>query len=215
MTTPGDVLARLPAAGPRRLLEDLARLGSALAQADRARPEVECFLHGGHIVRGRIIAVVDDRGGALALIAVGGSARAPSVSYVRLDHVSALTIIDASLLVAAPVSEAPVPSKLELARAIAALDLPAPLTARAAADLDADARRAIAQLLPALAAALAAIAGDDLGRQALAGIAELELAASPHGEVARSGGTLIIHAPTLLASAFTAASLREALELRL
>lgn len=99
-----DILSQLTGANPRRLLEDLARLGVALARTDRPRPEVECYLTSGQLVRGRIVAVADDRQGAVALIAVGDSARAPSVTYVRVDHITAVTVVDASLLVK-PITE--------------------------------------------------------------------------------------------------------------
>ena len=45
-----DVLEQLTGGNPRRLLDDLARIGSALAKADRARPEVECFLASGQLI---------------------------------------------------------------------------------------------------------------------------------------------------------------------
>ena len=111
-----DVLSQLTGANPRRLLEDLARIGVALARSDRPRPEVECYLASGQLVRGRIVSVADDRLGAIALIAIGGNVRSPSVTFVRIDQIVALTVVDASLRVKAPVVDAPIPSKLELAR---------------------------------------------------------------------------------------------------
>jgi len=95
----GDVLGQLVGASPQRLLEELAHTGEALAKNDRARPEVEVYLGSGQLIRGRIISVADDQHGAVALLVVGGSPRGPSVTFVRVDQIAAVTVIDASLLV--------------------------------------------------------------------------------------------------------------------
>jgi hypothetical protein len=102
-----DVLGQLAGRSPSRLLEDLAVIGRALAASDRARPEIEIFLIGGAVIRGRIVSVVDDRMGAVALVQLGGSPRAPSVSFVRVDQIAAVTIVDASLLVRAQIGDTP------------------------------------------------------------------------------------------------------------
>ncbi len=103
----GDVLGQLVGAPPRRLLEDLARTGAVLAKNDRSRPEVEIYLVSGQLVRGRIVSVVDDRDGAVAVLVVGGSPRGPSVMFVRVDQIAAVTVIDASLLVKPPTADLP------------------------------------------------------------------------------------------------------------
>ena len=96
-----EILSQLVGSSPRVLLEELARIGSALAKNERSRPEIEIFLASGHAVRGRIISIADDREanhGAVALVQVGGSVKAPSVTFVRIDQVVAITVVDASLL---------------------------------------------------------------------------------------------------------------------
>lgn len=217
-----DILSQLVGASPRRLLEDLARIGGSLAKNDRARPEVECYLASGQTVRGRIVSVADDRQGAIALIAIGGSVRGPSVTFVRVDQIAAVTVVDASLLVKAPVVDAPIPSKLELQRQLAArADGLAPaigkrieLVLGGASELDDDGRRAIGATLPLVADVLAAIAADDMGKEALQKLDTIELGAASSGDTGTydSGRRLVIRAPKLLTEQYTAATLRKAIE---
>lgn len=217
-----DVLSQLAGASPRKLLEDLARIGVALAKNDRARPEVECFLASGQLVRGRIVSVAEDRQGAVALIAIGGNSRAPSVTFVRIDQIAAVTVVDASLLVKAPVVDAPIPSKLELSRQLAvrgdalanALGKRVELVLGGASELDDDGRRAIGAALPLVADVLAAIASDDMGKEALRKLATVELGAASSGDVGTydDGRRLVIRAPKLLTEQYTASTLRKAIE---
>jgi hypothetical protein len=115
--------------------------------------------------------------------------------------------------------DAPAPSRLELQRQAAAYSagLPA-LLDRAPAialalDLDDDDRRAVAAVLPVLFDALTAIAGDDAGRAALAGIARIEIGAAPGGELRRQpADRLIVGAPRSPRDGFSFAALLAALE---
>ncbi len=216
-----DILEQLTAASPRRLLDELARLGAALAKADRARPEIELYLTSGQVVRGRLVTVADDRQGAIALVQVGGNARQPSVTFVRIDQVAAVNVADASLLVRAPVSDTPPPSKLELQRQLAAradalhAKLGRTLRLELAGELDDDARRAVGVLLPVLADVLVAIASDDMGKAALATVERIELGAAGSGEVMKDSRGFSIRAPKLLTEQFTHATLRRQLEAHL
>ena len=117
-TVDDDVISELAPRSPLRLLEDLAQLAHGFAAIGRPRPEVELHLAGGSLVKGRLAAVGrgDDRSGPIAVVIVGGSQRAPAAAYVRIDHVAAVTVGDAAIVVRAPV---PVPSRLELERQIA------------------------------------------------------------------------------------------------
>ncbi|HWU90569.1 MAG TPA: hypothetical protein VN253_25060 [Kofleriaceae bacterium] len=217
-----DVLSQLVGASPRRLLEDLARIGAALAKNDRPRPEVECFLASGQLIRGRVVSVAEDRQGAIALLAVGGNARAPSVAYVRVDQIAAITVVDASLLVKAPVVDSPIPSKLELQRQLAVrADTLAGVIGKqlaiqlgGASELDDDGRRAIGATLPLVAEVLAAIAADDMGKDALRKLETIELGAASSGDVGTydNGQKLVIRAPKLLTEQYTVATLRRAIE---
>ena len=120
MSAPEDVLGTLEARAPRQLLEDLSVIARAHAANDRQRPEIEVQLTSGAQIRGRIVSVTEDRAGAVAMLYVGGQPRSPSVSFVRVDQIAAITVIDASLLVRAPIAELPAPpappapSELEL-----------------------------------------------------------------------------------------------------
>lgn len=154
----------------------------------------------GHLVRSRIVSVADDRQGAVALIAVDGNPRAPSVTFVRVDQIAAVTVVDASLLVKAPVADAPVPSKLELQRQAAArgnelataLGKSVSLQLGGAPDLD-DGRRAMGVALPLVVDVLAVIAGDEMGKQALAALDTIELdAAASDGVAAHDGGKKLV-----------------------
>ena len=205
-----DVLEQLAVTTPRRVLEDLARLGHALAKANRARPEVELLLASGHTVRGRIARVAD----AMAMIVVGGTPQAPAVAFVHVDQIAAATVGDASLLVKAPVPDAPVPSRLELQRQAAAKSeaLKLVIELGGATELDDDGRRAIGVTLPLVGDVLAKIASDPMGKEALAGLDTVELGAAASGDVQRHGKRLVVRAPKLLADQFTHATLRRAIE---
>lgn len=212
-----DVLGQLVGGPPRKLLDDLARIGAALATNDRARPEAELLLTSGQTIRGRVVSTVDGN----VVVHVGGHVKQPAVTFVRVDQVAAISVADASLLVRAPVSDAPVPSRLELSRQLAArLD---GLTAQLGhaieiglgANLADDDRRAIGALVPILFEVLGAIAGDDMGKQALGGITRVELAAGASGEVTKESGGFSIRAPKLITEQFTHQTLRRALEKQL
>lgn len=215
----GDVLAQLGGRSPRRLLEDLSNLGKTLAANDRPRPELELHLSSGTLLRGRIVEVADGGGGAVVSLLVGGSLRAPTVSFVRVDQIAAVTVIDASLLVRSPVPDAPVPGKLELARMLAAhastlaASVGRALPIELPAELDDDGRRAIGLLIPVLVEVLSAIAADPMGKDALSAIQAIEVHAGGSAEVARPDPRrVVVHAPRLLGEQFTAATLRTELE---
>jgi hypothetical protein len=216
----GDVLGQLVGASPRRLLEELGRTGAVLARNDRARPEVEVYLGSGQMIRGRIISVADDRQGAVALLVVGGSPRGPSVTFIRVDQIAAVTVIDASLLVKPPTADLPVPSKLELQRQAAAggealasqLGHPLSIQLGSVTELDDEGRAAMGGTLPLLFDVLTAIALDDLGREALKGLDVIELGSASAGEVTRADKRLVVRAPKLVAEQYTHASLRKAIE---
>ena len=218
--SPDDVLGQLAGAAPRKLLEDLARIGAALAKNDRPRPEVELFLTSGQLIKGRIVSVADDRQGAIALVQVGGSTRAPAVTFVRCDQIAALGVVDASLLVRAPTVDAPVPSKLELNRQIAAKadDLASAVGRKlalwlgGASELDDDGRRAIVAALPLVIEVITAIAGDEMGKEALKSLETIELGSATSGEVYKDGKKLVIRAPKLVTEQYTHATLRRAIE---
>jgi hypothetical protein len=213
-----DVVAQVKARAPRRVLDDLVPIARALASHGRARPEVELMLASGQAVRGRFVTLGDDRDGVTVVIQVGGSPAEPSVAFVRIDQVVCVIVPDAGLLVRGPTPDQPIPSKLELARQAAAKsDLLAGRVGHAvavsiAAEMDEDGRRAIATLLPLLVEVLAAIASDDMGKQALQPITAIELGAGSAGDVGRHGTTLVVRAPKLLTEAYTRESLRGEIE---
>ena len=213
-----DVLGTLEARAPRRLLEDLSVIARALAANDRQRPELELSLTSGTVIRGRIVSVTEDRGTVVAMLYVGGQPRSPSVSFVRIDQIAAITVIDASLLMRPLVSDAPAPSRLDLQRQLAARgDSLATAFGRAvpmtmASEGDDDDRRAIGVVLSVLVEVLLAVGSDEMGKSALAVVESIELAAASHGGVRRDGAKLVVHAPKLLTDAFTSGSLRAAIE---
>ena len=214
------MISELAPRSPLRLLEDLAQLAHGFAAIGRPRPEVELHLAGGSLVKGRLAAVGrgDDRSGPIAVVIVGGSQRAPAAAYVRIDHVAAVTVSDAAIVVRAP-GQGPVPSRLDLERQIAARGEPLarqlgyPLEIRLVSELDDDSRRAIAVLVPVLYDVLGGIAEDRLGRLALGAIAIVELGAAPLPELWKEPpDRLVLRAPRTTAEAFTAQTLRPALE---
>ena len=114
------------------------------------------------------------------------------------------------MLVRAPVSDLPSPSRLELQRQIAARALGTKL--ELGANLDDEDRRAIGALLPVLFEVLGAIAKDDLGRAALGAIDRIELGAGPDGDVVKESRGFLIRAPKLLTAQYTHGTLRRAIE---
>ena len=210
-----DILGHLVGHPPRKLLEDLSQLGTAFARAGRERPMVELQLTSGPTLRGRIIGVSEN--GAIVTVQVGGSPQAPSVAYIRIDHVIAITVSDASLLAHPPVNAGPVPTRLELARqAQARSDALASTLGHAFAiapsdEPSDDGKRAVGLALPLVADLLTTLANDPMGKGALAAITRVEISAGPP-EVRRDGATLVVRAPVLLADAYTAKSLRTAVE---
>ena len=218
----GDIAAEVGARSPRRVLDDLVQLAHALVANGRPRPEVELYLASGQLVKGRVVEVTDDRSGPVVAIQVGGQPRQPTMTFVRVDHVVAVTVADASVLVRAQVADAPPPSRLELQRQIAArsdalatkLGSNAPAIALSG-ELEDDGRRALGALLPVLFDVLAAIAGDEMGRAALVGITNVELIASGQAEAWKDKDKLTVRAPKLLTEAWTFASLRAAIEKQL
>lgn len=220
MTMPDDILGQLAGAAPRKLLEDLARIGTALAKNDRPRPEVEVFLASGQAIKGRVVSIADNSQGAIAVLLVGGNQRNPAVTFVRCDQIAALGVVDASLLVRAPTVDAPIPSKLELNRQVAAkadhltgvVGRKLALELGGASELDDDGRRAIIATLPLVIEVITAIAGDAMGKDALAVIDTIELGSAGSGEVYKESKRLVIRAPKLVTEQYTHQTLRRAIE---
>lgn len=214
-----DILEEIGGRAPRQLLEELAAIGRALAKVERHRPEVELVLSSGALIRGRIVNVVEDRGTVIVTIHVGGPLGSPSVAFVRLDQIAAVTLADATQLVRGPraSNEGPPTSRLELQRQLAAhsetiaaaIGHAMPITV---GELDDDGRRVVRILLPILAEVLIAIASTDLGKAALGELTRIELDAAPRSETARTGSTLVIKGSAVLTDAYTKASLRAAIE---
>jgi hypothetical protein len=130
-----------------------------------------------------------------------------------------VTVADAGLLLRAPTSDAPAPSRLELQRQAAARGealvsrIGRALPVSLASDLDDEARRAVAAFLPVLFDVLGSIAGDELGRLALAAIAVIEVGAAPVPELWKEApDRLVLRAPRIPTEAFTVAQLRPAIE---
>ena len=217
-----DVLAQLGHLGPRsprRLLEDLAQLSRTLAAAGRPRPELDLYLMSGPVIHGRLVEIAEDRGAVIATMLVAGANRTLSVSFVRVDQIAAVTVVDVALLARPLVAEVPAPGRLELQRMLAArveaitVAVGRPLPIELPADLDDDGRRAIAMVLPILAEVLIAIGGDAMGKDALSALEAIELHPAASGEVARPDPRrLVVSAPKLLTELFTATSLRTELE---
>jgi hypothetical protein len=213
-----DVAAQLAVKSPRRVLEELAKISAKLASMDRPRPEVELYLVSGQTLRGRVVSVGDDQSTPMLVLVVGGQPRAPSVAYVRVDHIVALQLGDASLLVKPIVSDEPAPSKLELARALGARSeslttaLGRALPMSAVPELDDDGRRAVAAVLTSLVDSLRAISRDAMGKEALDKLAGIELSAGNRQELRRDGDKVTLVAARLATDAWTSERLRNELE---
>lgn len=200
---------------PRAILDELAaRHRKALARGGAPGPEVAVYLASGPIVVGRVLAVGDDRGAALAVLHISGDLAAPRVVTVRVEQVIAIAH---DLLPPAAIT-APAPGRLEVARALAAFApaiasrLGIGLELRLADDLDDAARHAVAAATPGLGALLTALAADDHGRAALLMLTTVRVGAAVTGAVRRDGAVLVIDVPRSLDDAWTEAEARAAIE---
>lgn len=177
---------------PRHVLEELVARGDRAAAAGKDRPVVTLELASGRQLQGRCVAVADDGGLAMALFHTGGSERAPQVMHVRTDRVVAVTYDAAK---EAPPDHA-APGRLEIVRLCAAAGdevsaaLGRKLDVLPAEPLDEAQRHAVAQLAPILRQALARLAADAMGKEALAAITAIRVGATAAGGVVKASGEL-------------------------
>lgn len=214
MTRPGP-FAAIPPRSPRRALEELIGRGDRAAASGKERPLVTIELASGRQLEGRPIALADDGGLSMLLLHTGGSERAPQVLQLRTDAIVALGYTVGQ---DRPVDAAGPPSRLELARLVvsaaedASHKLAKKLDLGVSDPLDDDQRRAVAAMLPSLRAALAQLAADAMGKEALLGLSALRLGASAARGVVKVGGELSIDAPLPPAEDWTTAELVSAIE---
>lgn len=198
-------LARLGSAAPVAMLEQLARLGDALAKAGRSRPEVVIGLAGGQPLRGQLVTASRD-GVAIAT--------PPTVVLVNPADIAAVTIdaSDLARLARPELTAGEPPSRLALVRQVASAASGLAVKLAVANALEDDGRRAVASGLAALCDAVGAIYRDELGRQALATIEMIELAAATQLAVDRAATTITVRLPTLVGETVTSDAIRRALE---
>lgn len=213
MSGPG-LLAQTPPRSPRHVLEDLAARGERAVAGGKERPNVTLELASGRQLQGRVVAVGDDGGLAMVLLHTGGTERAPQVMQVRADHIVAVSY--EVMREVAPDRSAP--GRLELSRMLTAGadDLAAALGKRlevaTAEPLDEAQRHAVAALAPALRQALVRLAADEMGREALNGIAAVRVGAAHQRGAVKASGELHVDAPLSPGDEWTAAELQAALE---
>jgi hypothetical protein len=172
---------------PRAILDELAaRHRKAQGRGGGVGPEIALYLVSGPIIVGRVLAVADDRGVALAVLHISGHVHAPRVVTVRVEHVIAVAH---DLLPPAEVTT-PAPGRLEVARALAAF---APAIA--------------SRLGIGLELRLA-----DEGRAALLMLTTVRVGAAATGAVRRDGAVLVIEVPRGLDDAWSEAEARAAVE---
>lgn len=186
-------LAALAPQSPRRALEELVARGQRAAAAGHDRPVVSLELMSGRSLAGRCVAVAEDGGLSMVLLHTGGSERAPQVMQVRLDQVVAVGYEP----VAQPQQPTgAAPGRLELTRGLAGVAeevsrvLGAKLELTLADPADDPGRRAVAALVPALRQALARLAADAMGKEALRALAVVQVGAGARRAVTASGGSL-------------------------
>jgi hypothetical protein len=200
---------------PRAILDELAaRHRKAQGRGGGVGPEIALYLVSGPIIVGRVLAVADDRGVALAVLHISGHVHAPRVVTVRVEHVIAVAH---DLLPPAEVTT-PAPGRLEVARALAAFApaiasrLGIGLELRLADDLDDAARHAVSAATPTLGALLTTLAADEQGRAALLMLTTVRVGAAATGAVRRDGAVLVIEVPRGLDDAWSEAEARAAVE---
>jgi hypothetical protein len=209
-----DPVGRVRPRSPRRLLEELAGAAERLAATGRPRPRVTLHLTTGRDMVGRLVAVGEDGGSAVAAVHVGGDA---DVSHVRVDLVAAVTVHE-PVVPARTATEAP--GRLELARQVKAraqalaaalgAELPIALDEGVAGDAD---LRAVAALLAILDDALAAVLADPLGKDAVrTHVDSLRLSAGEESSARLVGRVLTIRAARDELAQWTPAELRAAIE---
>lgn len=216
MTAAHDRLAELNPRAPRRLLDELAGKAARAAAQGKDRPQVTVMLATGRELAGRVVAIGDEGGVVVLALHVGGPASAPTVTHVRVDQVIAVTV---DVAPDKPAFDGPPPGRLELARALgdhaAALTSVlggAPVALSTADPLGDDERHAVAAALPTLAKVLLALAADDLGKDALRGLAAIKVGAAGKGSVTQTAGTLSIDVPRSSDDAWDERAMRREIE---
>jgi len=212
--SPADPVARVRPRSPRRLLEELAGAAERLAATGRPRPRVTLHLTTGRDLVGRLVAVGEDGGSAVAALHVGGDA---DLAHVRVDLVAAVTVHEP---IVPARTAAPAPGRLELARQLKArshalasalgAELPIALDEGVAGDPD---LRAVAALLAILDDALAAVIADPMGKEAVTSqIESLRLGAGEESSARLVGRVLHLRAARDELAQWTPAELRAAIE---
>ena len=209
-----DPVGRVRPRSPRRLLEELAGAAERLAATGRPRPRVTLHLTTGRDMAGRLVAVGEDGGAAVAALHIGGDA---DVAHVRDDLVAAVTVHEP---VVPARSAADAPGRLELARQIvvraqaaaAALGAELPIALDGAVAGDAD-LGAVGALLAILGDALAQVLADPLGVEAVKRqVDSLRLSAGDESSALLVGRVLAIRAARDELARWTPAELRAAIE---
>jgi hypothetical protein len=202
VTAPNDRLADLNPRAPRRLLDELAGKAARAAAQGKERPQVSVMLATGRELAGRVVAIGDE-GGVVVLA-------------LHVDQVIAVTV---DVAPDKPAFDGPPPGRLELARALgdhaAALAAAlggAPVALSTADPLGDDERHAVAAALPTLAKVLLALAADDLGKDALRGLAAIKVGAAGKGSVSQSAGTLSVDVPRSSDDAWDERAMRREIE---
>ncbi len=214
MSPPGPFSA-IPARSPRHALEELILRGDRAFAAGKERPLVHLELASGRQLDGRAVAIADDGGVAVVLLHTGGPERSPQVLHLRIDVIVA---VGYEVGKDRPADAAGPPGRLELARLISAAaedvghKLGDKLELLLDDPLDDEQRRAVAALLPTLRPALAQLAGDAMGKEALLGLSALRLGASASRNVLKVSGELHIDAPLPPADDWTTTELVSAIE---
>ncbi len=216
MSLPDD-LASLKPQRLERLLEELAAISRRVSKGEALeRPNVTLHLGSGRELRGALLDVTSDSGGAVALLLGAPERFAVDVTHVSVARLEAITVHDA-LGLHDRRGNAPPPGKLELRRAFGALgealrasgihlnlELPGAPEER---DLE-----ALRDLLEPLRQALEGIAADEIGRAALERIQTVALGVSARVSAKLEGAQLEVVTARAFADRPTAASLREMIE---
>ena len=217
MSSPA-ILATLKPQRLERLLEELAAISRRVSKGEALeRPNVTLHLGSGRELRGALLDVTSDSGGAVALLLDVQERFTVDVTHVSVARLEAITVHDALNLYDRAGNAPPAPGKLELRRTFGALgealqasginlklELPGAPEER---DLE-----ALRDLLEPLRQALEGISSDEIGRAALERIQTVALSVAASVGATLQGARLEVATARAFADRPDAASLREMIE---
>ncbi len=203
-------LRALPARPTDEVLAALASVSADAGKSSEGLPVVTLHLASGRDLTGCVVALGDRRGTTVVVMQTGSSGRhdaGSDATYVALGSIAAVTVHDAASIAEALAGGAlhtnePPPTRLAARRSVLedsgrlSNALGTQIVYRVDIDGTADGEpmRSLTEASRRTCSVLIAVAGDDMGRQALAQVREVAVEVGGIANARRNGGTLLVTA---------------------